>query len=120
MSHKCQIKTCCFPFFCRLGAWQFLADMPFKSVSSETLWKLFLALHLEITKVDSVASIQREESMRDSWREVLESTLNETSIFFISKFLSRTVLSVICILKNSSLHWSLTAFLSFIKIQFFV
>jgi len=55
--------------------------MPFKSVSSETLWKLFLALHLEITKVDSVASIQREESMRDSWREVLESMLNETSIF---------------------------------------
>ena len=57
---------------CRLGAWQFLADMPFRSVSSDTLWKLFSALHLDIRKLDSVASIQREELMRNDWREVLE------------------------------------------------
>ncbi|CAH3172967.1 unnamed protein product, partial [Porites evermanni] len=56
----------------RLGAWQFLADMPFRSVSSDTLWKLFSALHLDIRKLDSVASIQREELMRNDWREVLE------------------------------------------------
>ena len=46
--------------------------MPFRSVSSDTLWKLFSALHLDIGKLDSVASIQREELMRNDWREVLE------------------------------------------------
>ena len=46
--------------------------MPFRSVSSDTLWKLFSALHLDIRKLDSVASIQREELMRNDWREVLE------------------------------------------------
>lgn len=46
--------------------------MPFRSVSSDTLWKLFSALHLDIRKLDSVASIQQEELMRNDWREVLE------------------------------------------------
>ena len=64
--------SCC---HCRLGAWQFLADMPFGSVSSETLWKLFWALHVDVTKLDSVASIQNEDSIRDDWREVLQSML---------------------------------------------
>lgn len=62
----------------RLGAWQFLADMPFGSVSTETLWKLFWALHADVTKLDSVESIQREDSIRDNWREVLQSMYNPT------------------------------------------
>lgn len=57
----------------RLGAWQFLADMPFRSVSSKTLWKLFWALHVDVTKLDSVESINQEDSMREDWRDVLES-----------------------------------------------
>ncbi|KAJ7394035.1 Ectopic P granules protein 5 [Desmophyllum pertusum] len=61
----------------KLGAWQFLADMPFGSVSSETLWKLFWALHVDVTKLDSVASIQNEDSIRDDWREVLQSRQEE-------------------------------------------
>ncbi len=28
-------------FSFRLGAWQFLADMPYDSVSMETVWKIF-------------------------------------------------------------------------------
>ncbi len=28
-------------FSFRLGAWQFLADMPYDSVSTETVWKIF-------------------------------------------------------------------------------
>lgn len=61
----------------RLGAWQFLADMPFRSVSSETLWKLFLALHLDASKLDSVESIQRENSYKENWRDILESREGE-------------------------------------------
>lgn len=67
------------PFFSRLGAWQFLADMPFRSVSSETLWKLFLVLHLDASKVDSVESIQRENAYKDNWRDILKSMFNNTS-----------------------------------------
>ena len=65
--------TTAFKIFGRLGAWQFLADMPFRSVSSETLWKLFLALHLDASKLDSVESIQRENSYKENWRDILES-----------------------------------------------
>lgn len=65
--------------FSRLGAWQFLADMPFRSVSSETLWKLFLVLHLDASKVDSVESIQRENAYKDNWRDILKSMFNNTS-----------------------------------------
>nr|XP_058943375.1 ectopic P granules protein 5 homolog [Pocillopora verrucosa] len=61
----------------RLGAWQFLADMPFRSVSSQTLWKLFWALHVDVTKLDSVESINQEDSMREDWRDVLESRQGE-------------------------------------------
>jgi len=57
----------------RLGAWQFLADMPFGSVSTETLWKLFWALHGDVTKLDSVESLQREDSIWDKWRDELQS-----------------------------------------------
>ena len=64
--------------YTRLGAWQFLADMPFGSVSTETLWKLFWALHADVTKLDSVESIQREDFIRDEWREVLQSMYNPT------------------------------------------
>ena len=65
--------------FSRLGAWQFLADMPFRSVSSETLWKLFLVLHLDASKVDSVESIQRENAYKDNWRDILKSMFNNRS-----------------------------------------
>ena len=60
-------------FIYRLGAWQFLADMPFGSVSTETLWKLFWALHGDVTKLDSVESLQREDAIWDKWREALQS-----------------------------------------------
>ena len=50
--------------------------MPFGSVSTETLWKLFWSLHVDVTKLDSVASIQKEDSIRDDWREVLQSMYN--------------------------------------------
>lgn len=63
----------------RLGAWQFLADMPFGSVSSETLWKLFWALQGDVTKLDSVESLQREDSIWDNWREALESMYTQTT-----------------------------------------
>lgn len=62
--------------FSRLGAWQFLADMPFRSVSSKTLWKLFLSLHLDASKLDSVETIQRENAYKDNWREILKSMFN--------------------------------------------
>lgn len=52
--------------------------MPFASVSSETLWKLFWALHADVSKLDSVESIQREDSIWDNWREALQSTYNPT------------------------------------------
>ena len=53
--------------------------MPFRSVSSETLWKLFLVLHLDASKVDSVESIQRENAYKDNWRDILKSMFNNRS-----------------------------------------
>jgi len=70
-------------YYYRLGAWQFLADMPFASVSTETLWKLFWALHADVSKLDSVESIQRQDSIWDNWREALQSMYNPTLCSFI-------------------------------------
>jgi len=71
----------------RLGAWQFLADMPFGSVSTETLWKLFWALYGDVTKLDSVESLQRDDSIWDKWREELQSMYTQAITIPFRNFL---------------------------------
>lgn len=44
--------TCCIYSSQRLGAWQFLAVIPYSVVSERTLWKLFYLLHCEMEEDD--------------------------------------------------------------------
>jgi hypothetical protein len=39
----------------RLGAWQFLAVIPYNMVTTSTLWRLFYSLHEEYQEEDSLA-----------------------------------------------------------------
>ena len=50
----------------RLGAWQFMADMPYSSISLLTLWKILWTLyHYQITNRQSVipGEVGREEDL---------------------------------------------------------
>ena len=38
---------------CRLGAWQFLADMPYVSVSLSAIWKIFYTLYCTQSRAKS-------------------------------------------------------------------
>ena len=45
-------KTPCLPFRCifssqKLGTWQYLADIPFATISPRMLWRIFYTLHLD-------------------------------------------------------------------------
>jgi hypothetical protein len=40
----------------RLGAWQFLAVIPYNTVSISTLWRLFYSLHEEYQEEDSLTT----------------------------------------------------------------
>jgi hypothetical protein len=40
----------------RLGAWQFLAVIPYNTVSISTLWRLFYSLHEEYQEEDALAT----------------------------------------------------------------
>lgn len=36
----------------RLGAWQYLASMPYHLISSNNLWQIYYILHTDCTQVD--------------------------------------------------------------------
>jgi hypothetical protein len=40
----------------RLGAWQFLAVIPYNTVSTPTLWRLFCSLHEDYQEEDLLAT----------------------------------------------------------------
>ncbi|XP_048581759.1 ectopic P granules protein 5 homolog isoform X2 [Nematostella vectensis] len=62
----------------RLGAWQFLADMPFNSVSSHALWRLFWALHKDISNVPSLLlESGRTKPEMQEWRTMLQEHYGE-------------------------------------------
>jgi len=67
--------TCinCKSFLHSLGAWQFLADMPFHSVSSGTLWSLFWALHTDLRKAMPQLTVTRRRDAKETdWRTRLQ------------------------------------------------
>lgn len=40
----------------RLGAWQYLASIPYHLISSNTLWQIFYILHTDYTQIDTHVS----------------------------------------------------------------
>ncbi|XP_069674865.1 ectopic P granules protein 5 homolog isoform X3 [Periplaneta americana] len=59
----------------RLGAWQFLAVIPYNTVSTSTLWKLFYSLHEDYQEEDALASWS--DSNTDWERKLLASQLRQ-------------------------------------------
>ena len=58
----------------RLGAWQFLADMPYGSVSTEMVWKIFWNIYCKPSATDSLMTNchhgNDEGVVRDNQREL--------------------------------------------------
>lgn len=52
---------------CRLGSWQYLADLPYRCVSSQMVWRLLWLMHHGYKHTDISISIPIEQC-----RQILE------------------------------------------------
>lgn len=70
-------------FFSSLGAWQFLADMPFNSVSTASLWVLFWALHTNLRKGIPVLTLADRKNITETdWRTKLQGKENLAFLYY--------------------------------------
>ncbi|KAK5643248.1 hypothetical protein RI129_007093 [Pyrocoelia pectoralis] len=76
----------------KMGAWQFLAVVPYHLVSMQTLWKIFYLLHDDDANiVDSPSSVDFKqkiwsESLRDQFEEKLSQLDDAESYYLINTF----------------------------------
>uniref|UniRef100_A0A1Y1N595 Ectopic P granules protein 5 homolog n=2 Tax=Photinus pyralis TaxID=7054 RepID=A0A1Y1N595_PHOPY len=76
----------------KMGAWQFLAVVPYHIVSMQTLWKIFYLLHddnTEILKSSHSTQFKQKiwsEALRDQFEEKLSQTDDAESYYLINTF----------------------------------
>ncbi|XP_043289159.1 ectopic P granules protein 5 homolog isoform X2 [Venturia canescens] len=79
----------------RLGAWQYLATIPYHLISSSTLWHIFYILHTDVTSLDYLQLDLTPEDwdkelnkpqLRDAFEEKLSEMPGDESYFLLTTF----------------------------------